>query len=53
MVSARTGSGLIQGPGHELDRGMNLVERRNLSMDQGGDGVGGLSRLQGSYGAVA
>ena len=43
MVRAKTGSGLIQGPGHGLDRGMNLGEGRNLSMGQDGDGAKGLS----------
>ena len=40
MVRARTGWGLIQGPGHELDRGMNLGEGWNLSMGQDSDGFG-------------
>ena len=52
MVRVRTGLGLVQVPGHELDRGMNLGEGRNLSMGQDGDGAGGLSRVEGSAGAV-
>ena len=40
MVRARTGSGLIQGPGHGLDREMNLCESRNPSMGQDDDGFG-------------
>ena len=41
------------GPGHGLDRGINLGEGRNLSMGQDGDRTGGLSRVQGSDRIVA
>ena len=47
MVRAGTPSGLIQGPGHGLDLGMNLGEGRNLSMGQDKDEAGDLSRVQG------
>ena len=55
MVRAGTGSGLIHGPGHGLDLGMNLGDGRNLSMGQDDDGFGdwtvaGLSRVQDSDG---
>ena len=53
MVKAGTGSGPIEGPGHGLDLGMNLGEGRKLSMGQDGKVAGGLSRVQGSDGAVA
>ena len=53
VVNAGTGSGLIQGPGHGLDRVMNLGGGRNLSKGQDGGGAGDLSRFQGSEGAVA
>ena len=53
MIRAGTGSDLIQGPRHGLDRGMNLGEGRNLNRSQDGEGDGGLSRVQDSDGAVA
>ena len=40
MVKAGTGSGLIQGPRHGLDGGMNLGEGRYLGMGQDGNGFG-------------
>ena len=48
MVRAGTGSALIQGRGHLLDREMSLGEGRNLSMGQDGAVAGGLRGVQGS-----
>ena len=50
---AGTVSDLIQEPGHELYRGMNLGEGWNLSRGQDGFGAGDLSRVQDSNVALA